>query len=134
MGTLLDLIVPPVLTAASAIFAGAVAIYAPKFLAAFQNRTGIQLSENQRQVVLGAVATAAGTLETSLDNGVLRTGHIAPLNASVREQASAVIKAVPIEADAMHMTIDSLSRMIVGKVNTAAHPGPVVVLPAKGNL
>lgn len=111
-----------VATIASTIITGLAAIYIPKLCNAFAARTGVQISEQQRQVVLGAIQTAAGTLETDLDNRVLQRTSISPLHPAVRAQAQAVMEAVPDAAGALGMTMAGLSRMIVGRTDTAAHP------------
>jgi hypothetical protein len=116
-------ILTPIFQVVGIAVSGIIAIYIPKALAAFQARTGIQLTEQQRATVLGAVQTAAGTLETKLDQGVVNVAQIHIEDASVREQAQKAINAVPNAMASLGMTPDSVARMIVGKVDTAAH-GP----------
>lgn len=123
-------IVQPILAAAGAVIAGLAAIYVPKALAAFQDRTGIILTENQRQTVKGAVDTAAGVLETALDKGAAKVEHIEIGTPQVTQQAQAVISAVPDAAAALGLTVDGVSRMIVGKVDTSAHGTPPAVSTA----
>jgi len=104
-----------------------VTAYVPIALAAFQKRTGIQLTDQQRATVLGAVQTAAGTLETKLDQGVVKVAQINVGDSAVAEQAQKAINAVPDAMKALGMTQDSVARIIVGKVDTAAHGDPPVV-------
>src|ERR1700722_16485587 len=84
--TLVDLsaIVQPILAVIGATIAGLFAIYAPKALAAFEKRTGVQLTDQQRAVVLGAVKTAAGVVETKLDQGVMQVAHVDVSNPQIR--------------------------------------------------
>jgi hypothetical protein len=117
----LSAIVQPLLAVIGTVISGLLAIYVPKGLAAFQARTGIQLTDQQRAVVLGAVRTAAGVVETKLDQGVMLAGHVEIANPMVRAEAVAAINAVPVAAAALNMTVDGVARMIVGAVDTAAH-------------
>ncbi len=117
-------IIQPILAVIGAVIASVLAIYIPKALAAFQARTGIQLTDQQRATVLGAVQTAAGVVETKLDQKALSVAQVTVRDPIIRAEALQVIVAVPNAAAALGMTVDGVSRMIVGKVDTAAH-GPV---------
>jgi hypothetical protein len=130
-GVDLSPIVQPILAVTGAVITGLLAIYVPKGIAAFQTYTGIQLTDQQRAIILGAVQTAAGNLETQLDQGALRVAHINIANATVRSEAVAAINAVPDAMAALNMTTDGVARMIVGKVDTAAH-GQAVSSPQAG--
>jgi hypothetical protein len=124
-------IIQPILTAAGVVVTGVLAIYVPKAIAAFQARTGIMLTDQQRATVTGAINTGAGILETDLDKGAISVAHINVTSDAVATQARAVINAVPTAAAALGMTPESVARIIVGAVDTAAHPGPVApVVPA----
>jgi hypothetical protein len=130
METTLAELFQPLLSAAVAVLAGVVAIYVPKLLNAFTARTGIEVNEAQRQVVLGAVATAAGVIETSLDTGNLVKEQVNTQSPPVRLQAAMVMDAVPTAAAHLGMTVDSVARMIVGRADTGTHPPqrtPVIV-------
>lgn len=102
---------------------GLIVIYVPKAIAAFQAHTGVVFTENQRQTFLGAAKTAAGILETRLDQGLMGIEHINVTNAAVAAQAQAVINAVPRAAAALGMTQAATTRILIGMVDTAAHPG-----------
>jgi hypothetical protein len=117
----LSAIVQPLLAVIGTVISGLLAIYVPRGLAAFQARTGIELTDQQRAVVLGAVRTAAGVVETKLDQGVMRADHVEVANPMVRAEAVAAINAVPAAAAALNMTVNGVARMIVGAVDTAAH-------------
>jgi hypothetical protein len=139
-GVDLSPVMQPVLAVIGTVIAGLLAIYVPKGLAAFQARTGIELTDQQRTVILGAVQTAAGNLETQLDQGAIKVAHINISNATVRSEALAAINAVPDAMAALNMTTDGVARMIIGKVDTAAHgqavaspqAGPAVAAPVAG--
>lgn len=127
---MLDLtpIVQPILAVLGVVSTGLLAIYVPRALTAFQTRTGIMLTDQQRAAVLGAVQTAAGVLETRMDQGTLQAAHITVANPVVLAQAQAAINAVPRAAAALGMTTDGVARMIVGAVDTAPR---VVAAPAQ---
>ncbi len=108
---------------------GLTSIVIPWGIVAYQKRTGIVLTDQQRAQMLGAVQTAAGVLETKLDQGTLTTAHVTQANDAVRAEAQAAIAAVPNAAAALGMTEAGVARMIVGKVDTGAH-GPPQALQA----
>lgn len=114
-------LVQPIVALAGAVIAGLAAIYVPKAIAAFQARTGIVLTENQRQTVIDAVKTGAGLLETALDKGAIKVEHIDVGSAEVRDQAQRVVNAVPAAAGALGLTVPDVARMIVGAVDTGSH-------------
>ncbi len=114
-------IAQPILAVAGTVIASLLTIYVPRGLALLQKRTNIQLTDQQRATMLGAVQTAAGVIETTLDQGVLRLAHINISNPTVRAEATAAINAVPVAAAALNMTVDGVARMIVGAIDTNAH-------------
>lgn len=115
-------IIEPIMALIGATITGLIAVYVPRALNAFEKRTGIQLTENQRKTVQDAVGTAAGMLETDLDKGALRVAHINVNNPEIQRQAQAVINAVPQSAAALGMTVDGVARMIVGATDTRVPP------------
>jgi hypothetical protein len=123
-------ITQPILTVLGTIITGLLVVYIPKALNVLQKWTGVQLTEQQRQTILGAVQTAAGKIETKLDQNVLSVSHITVDNPTIRQEAQAAIAAVPTAAAALGMTEDGVARMIVGKVDTAAHGAIQAAPPA----
>lgn len=120
-------VIQPVLDVAGIVITAELAIYVPKALAAFMARTSVALTDQQRSAVIGAVATAAGVLETKLDQGALQVAHIDVGSAAVQAEAQAAINAVPMAMAALQMTPAGVARMIVGAVNTKpAVAAPVV--------
>ncbi len=117
----LAVIVQPILAVAGTVIASLLALYVPRLMEALEARTHIQLTDQQRATVLGAVRTAAGLIETRLDQGILPMARIEISNPTVRAEAAAAIAAVPIAAAALSMTVDGVARMIVGAVDTGAH-------------
>ena len=123
-------ILTPIIQIVGIVVGVLVTAYVPIAIAAFQKRTGIELTDQQRATVLGAVQTAAGTLETKLDQGIMSVSQVHVADAEVRDQAQKAINAVPDAMKALGMTPDSVARIIVGKVDTATHgPEAVAVAP-----
>jgi hypothetical protein len=118
-------IVQPILATAGVVITGMLAVYVPKVLSAFQARTGIMLTDQQRATILGFVQTSAGTLETQLDKGALSAAHIDVNNAVVRQEAQSIMAGAPVAAAALGMTVDGVAKMIVGATNTTPRPGAI---------
>jgi hypothetical protein len=114
-------IVQPILAVIGTVIASLLAIYIPRAIAVLQARTKIQLTDQQRATVLDAVRTAAGMIETRLDQGAMRVAHVDIANPAIRAEAAAAIDAVPMAAAALDMTVDGVARMIVGAIDTGAH-------------
>ena len=125
----------PIFAAIGTMIAGVLAVYVPKALAALEARTRIQLTDQQRATVLAAVRTAAGMIETTLDQGAMRTAQVDVANAAVRAEAANAINAVPLAAAALNVSVDGMARMIVGAVDTRTHgtgPGSGTPATARG--
>lgn len=101
---------------------GLISIYVPRAMAAFEKRTGVQISAAQQATVLGAATTAAGILQTKLDQGVLQIGHISVNDPAVVAEAIAAIARVPDAAEATEKSTVSMAETIVGLVDTTPRP------------
>lgn len=121
-------IIQSVIAGIAAVITALIAIYVPKAIAAFEKRTGIQLTDQQRSQVMSAAATAAGILETQLDQGALKLEHVTPTNPAIVEQAQAAIARVPVAAAALNKSVPSMAETIVGLMDTAPK-APVILLP-----
>ena len=110
LGTILSILLP---------------IYVPKIVDAFVTRNNIHLTDQQRATVIGAVQTAAGNLETKIDQGVMSVSQVHIADPTVGAQAQAAINAVPNAMAALGMTPDSVARMIVGATDTTPRIAPV---------
>ena len=128
----INVIVQPVLAVIGAVIASLLAIYVPKILMVLQARIGLQLTDQQRATVLGAVQTAAGIVETKLDQKALAVSQVTISDPAMRAEAQQVITAVPTAAAALGMTVDNVSRMIVGAVDTGSRAVPTPVTVAGG--
>jgi hypothetical protein len=119
-------IIQTIIAGIAAVIAALISIYVPKAIAAFEARTHIQLTDQQRSQVMSAASTAAGILETQLDQGALKLEHVTPTNPAILAQAQAAIARVPDAAAALNKTVPSMAETIVGLMDTKP---PVAVLP-----
>jgi hypothetical protein len=113
-------IVQPIIATAGAVITGLLAYYVPKAIAAFEARTGIVLSAQQQDTIRGAVKTAAGQIETLIDQQTMRVLDVHTKNPTVIALANAALHAVPDAMNALGMTQDSVAKMIVGAVDTGS--------------
>lgn len=91
----------------------------PWAIMAYQKRTGVQVTDQQRAAVQATLTTAAGIIQTSLDQGKLRTADIREDHGAVRAQAIAALARVPDAATAQGMTTEAAAAIIVGRVDTS---------------
>lgn len=129
--TLVDIstILQPVLETLALIIAGFITTYVPKAIDAVERRTGVQFTEHQRQTILDAVKTAAGLIETKLDQKTMVLAQVHIDDPAVRAEACTVIATVPDAAAALGVTEASVARMIVGAANTRIPATPAQVAP-----
>ncbi len=111
------------------VITGLIGIYVPKAIAAFERRTGVQVTAQQQATILGAATTAAGILQTKLDQGLLQIAHIAVDDPAVVSQATQAIARVPQAAAALDKSVPSMAATIVGLVDTTPKP-TIIVAPA----
>jgi hypothetical protein len=105
---------------------------ANRCIAAFESRTHIQLTEQQRQTVLAAAHTAAGALVVELSKGRLGLGDIHPASDIVKAQAATAINAVPEASAALRVSTADLAQIIVGKIGAMIAADPTVAtVPAQ---
>jgi hypothetical protein len=105
-----------------------ISVLVPRAIAAFETRTGIQLTAQQEAKVLQSAMTAKGILETKLDQRILTIDHIDPSNPAVLSEAAAAIARVPAAAAALGKTTSYMAETIVGMVDTARALPPVSAL------
>jgi hypothetical protein len=121
-------IIQAVLTGIALLITTLIGIYVPRAIAAVEARTGIQVSAQMQATVMQAATTAAGILQTKLDQGVLKITHINVTDPTVAAEAVAALARVPDAAAAMNKSLPSMIETIVGLVDTA--PKPTVLLTA----
>lgn len=120
-------IIQAVIALIAAVLTGLIGIFVPRAIAAFEARTGVAVTDQERSAIMGAVTTAAGILQTKLDQGVLKIGDITPTSRAVVDEASAALNRVPTSAANQGTTASAAAAMIVARVDTS--PKPVVLLP-----
>lgn len=113
---------------AGAVIATLIGIFVPRAIAAFEKRTHIAVTEQERAAVLAAVTTAAGLLQSKLDVGLLRARDVTPTNSQVMMAANTALLAVPQAAAAQGTTIEAASAMIAARVDTTPRPTPVLAV------
>lgn len=118
MMTYLGPIIQALIAGIALVMTTLIGIYVPKAIAAFEARTGIHLTDQQRAQVMGAAVTGAGILRTKLDQGVLQLEHIAVTNPDVLAEAQAAIDRVPVAAGALGKSVPSMAATIVGLLDT----------------
>lgn len=100
---------------AVAVISGFAVVLAKQAIAAFEARTHIQLTEQQRATVLGAVQTAAGMVKLELAKGMpLAAVHVD--STALKAIAATATAGVGESIAALGVTPEGLAKMIVGKV------------------
>lgn len=113
-------IIQGVFATIAAIAVALVGILVPRFITAFERRTGIQLTDQQIAQVTAAAQTAAGILQTKLDQGRISLADVTVNNATVVAQAQAAIARVPHATAALDTTVPSMAETIIGLVDTSS--------------
>jgi hypothetical protein len=109
-----------VATALGAVITFLVAHYAPRAIAAFETRTGIQLSDQQRAAVLNAAQTQAGIVETMIQQGAIKLADVTPTSPAMIDHAKQALARVPNAAAAQGTTPVAMAAIIVGKADTVS--------------
>jgi hypothetical protein len=117
-------IIQAIIAGIAAVIAALIAIYVPKAIAAFEARTGVAVTEQERAAVMGAVTTAAGILQNKLAQGVLRISDITPANPAVLGEANMALNRVPVSAANQGTTPAAAAVMIAARVDTSPKPQP----------
>lgn len=118
-------IIQAVIAALAAVITGLIGVFVPRAIAAFERRTGVLVTDQERAALMSAVTTGTGLLQTRLDLRLLRPVDILPGNAVVLKEAVAALARVPEAAVGQGTTIDTAAAMIAARVDTT--PRPVVV-------
>jgi hypothetical protein len=117
--SIFDPIIQAVIAAIALALTTLIGIYVPKGIAAFEKRTGVDLTTQQTAGVMQAAQTGAGILETQLAQGAIKLEHLTPTNPVVVEQAQKAIARVPVYAAAIDKTVPSMAETIVGLVSAS---------------
>ena len=95
---------------------GVATVLAQRGIAAFEARTQISLTEQQRATVLGAVQTAAGIVQLDLAKGTLALADVNRTSPQVAQIAATAMAPVQQSIAALGVTPAGAVAMIVGKV------------------
>ncbi|HXI78183.1 MAG TPA: hypothetical protein VNH21_13660 [Steroidobacteraceae bacterium] len=101
---------------------GLIGVLVPRAIAAFERRTGVALTDQQRAAVMQAARTEAGMLETALQQGVVRLSQVTPTNGAMLDRATAALARVPEAAAAVGTTPAAMASIIVGATDTTKGP------------
>lgn len=93
-------------------------IVVPWAIVAYQRRTGVQVTDQQRAAVYAALTTAAGIIQTRIDQGHMAVADVTPNNPVVVAEVKAALDRVPESAAAQGTTATSAAQIVVGKVDT----------------
>ena len=128
-------LVAALMTAVGLMVRAAIHLYVPRLLDLLEMHTKIQLTNQQREAIEGALQTAAGNIETKLQQGDLQLSQIKPTDPEMLAAARAALSRVPAATAAVGITPEVAATVIVGKADTAkALAAPVAELsPPAGN-
>lgn len=93
---------------------------------AFERRTDVHLTDQQRATVLGAAETVQGLIATKLATGQLTLDHLDARNVTVAAIAKEALGAVSGAAEALGTSSTDLARIAVGKVGNKIADDPTV--------
>lgn len=134
MTSILDPIIQGFFAASATVITGVIALYVPRGIEAFEARTGVQLTDQERAAVLSAAQTEAGIIETRLQQGTLKLADVKTDSDAMLDHANAALARVPDSASTQGaggspLTPSAMAALIVGRVQTTPIP-PVIVVPA----
>ncbi len=103
----------------AAIITGMIGIWVPRAIAAFEARTHVALTQQQRDAVRQAALTQAGIIETSLQQGVLKLSQVRENSPEMLAAANAALSRVPESAAAVGISKAAMASVITGATDTA---------------
>lgn len=119
-------IIQAVIAAVGAIITALAAWYIPRLIAAFERRTGVLVTDQERAALMSAVTTGTGLLQTRLDLKLLRPVDVLPTSPAVLKEAVQALARVPDAAVGQAVTIDTAAAMIAARVDTTPRPSAPV--------
>lgn len=125
-------LVQPILEVTGLVIAGMIVRYVPKILLLVEQYLHLKFTDQQNAVFLQEVQTAAGVVETKLDQGVLNISHVDINNPEMRAAASEIIKSIPGIVDKLGYTAKEVATAIVGAVDTAPRAAPTTTINNNG--
>ncbi len=123
-------VLQPVLQVVGMVLIGFLLKYLAQLLQTANAHFNLKLTDQQLSAVTDAVNTAAGVIETMIDQKAMSVAHVTVTNEHVRTQAQNIIDAAPSIAAMLGLTVSSVSQMIVGAVDTGSRTPPPAPAPA----
>lgn len=108
-------VIQPIVEIAVTLIGAFGVVLARQAIAAFEARTHVQLTEQQRATVIGAVQTAAGMVKLELAKG-LPLSEVHPSSSAIQAIASTATAGVMESIAALGVTPEGVAKMIVGRV------------------
>ncbi len=100
-----------------------IGVLVPRAIAAFEARTHIALTDQQRAAIRGAAVTQAGIVTTQLQQRVLSLSQVRPDSPEMLMAARAALARVPEATAAVGTTPQGMAALIVGAADTTAAVG-----------
>jgi hypothetical protein len=93
-------------------------IVLPWAIKAYQARTGVQVTDQNRAAIYRTVETLTGQLQTKLDLGIIKPADLNLANGHVQADAKVAIVPVREAAADQNVTSSDLARLAIARVDT----------------
>lgn len=123
-----DPVIQAIIAGIALVLTTLIGIYVPRAIAAFEKRTGVQVTDQERTAIYSALKTATGLIQTKLDTGVLKATDITPENRTVVAVVKEALDRVPDAVKAQGTTLATAAAIAVAPVDTKPVP-PVIIVP-----
>jgi hypothetical protein len=100
------------------------------FAAEYRRRTGNDIDAKQIASAQSAMTTAAGLIQTMLDQKKITVAEVTPGNEKVIAQVKDALLSVSDSAAAQGLTVENAARIVVAKVDTSPKPQVIAVAAA----
>ena len=107
---------------------------ARRIVMALDDRNSLDAMGKAQQTVLGAAKTAAGIIQTKLDQGVLKISEIGVENPAIIAEAKAALARVPDAVALTDKSRASMAETVVGLVDTSAKAIATELMPGLAPL
>lgn len=104
------------------------AVIIPWAIVAYQKRTGVQMTDQQRAAITGALTTEVGLVQNSLNRGALTIADIVPDHPDIVAAAKAALARVPAAQAKEATPLINATAFIAARVDTTPK-SPVISVP-----
>ena len=101
---------------------------------AYQKRTGVAVTDQERAAISAALDTAKGQIETDIDQGHLTIGEVVADHPAIVQAAQDALARVPAAAAAQNVSLGTAAQIIVGRVDTSSRPRVVAYMPTAPSI